>query len=76
MKNKSCERGYKIKNGKCVKVRKGRSYVVENKKKRFWIFIGSVAGIIVGSWMIFYLKNNWGFLPAIIGFLSLIWGRK
>lgn len=47
-----------------------------NKQQRQkWRFWGGVAGFISGAWMIFYLKDNLGFLPAILGTLLLLWER-
>ena len=34
--------------------------------------IGGIAGLVLGFWMIFVLKQNLGFVPAILGALLLI----
>jgi len=42
------------------------------KQKRTYGFYASIAALLIGAWMIFYLKNNWGFVPSIIGAFYLI----
>lgn len=37
--------------------------------------IGGISGIILGGWMIFYLKDNFGFIPAVMGMLLLTWRK-
>jgi len=49
---------------------------MEKSKKQFWSFLGGIMGLITGGYMIFYSKDNWGFLPAILGALMLIWRRN
>lgn len=46
------------------------------KRKPFLIFLAGIGGILVGAWMIFYLKDIRGFIPGIIGVLLLIIKRK
>lgn len=72
----SCRRGYRLKGNKCVRIKKFISKAINHRRNNFWNFIAGISGLLLGSWMIFYLKNNWGFIPAIIGALLLIWNRK
>lgn len=45
-----------------------------NKKKQS--LIGGVAGLLVGAWMLFYLKDMLGFIPAGLGIILLIYNRR
>lgn len=42
------------------------------KQKQQRALIAGIAGLIIGFWMLFVFKNNWGFIPAILGSLLLI----
>ena len=44
-------------------------------KSEFWKFWASVSGILLGGWMIFKYHNNWGFIPALVGFIALLWKK-
>lgn len=46
----------------------------EQRKKT--AFYGGIAGLVIGFWMIFIAKDNFGFLPAVLGVILLIYGRK
>ena len=45
------------------------------KDKRRRALIGGIMGLSVGFWMIFIVKDNFGFLPAILGSLLLLLRR-
>jgi len=49
---------------------------MKKKQRKFWSFIGGIAGLITGGWMIFIAKDNLGFLPSILGAILLIWKRN
>lgn len=46
---------------------------LQNKKRRS--LVGGIMGLAVGFWMIFIMKDNLGFLPAILGAILLIMKR-
>jgi 4-amino-4-deoxy-L-arabinose transferase-like glycosyltransferase len=43
------------------------------ERRALW---GGIAGLVLGFWMIFITKTNLGFIPAFLGIVLLIWGRK
>lgn len=45
-------------------------------QKRKWSLIGGISGLIVGFYMLFIIKNMWGFVPAIMGALLLVVKRN
>lgn len=49
---------------------------MRKKQKKFWSFVGGISGLIIGGYMIFYVKDNLGFLPALLGVILLIWKRN
>lgn len=51
---------------------------MRNKKqlKKVWRFWGGVSGLLLGAWIIFYLKYIGGFIPAIIGAYLLTVEKK
>lgn len=45
---------------------------LSTSQKKKWSLIGGIAGLITGFGMIFFFRNNWGFIPGIMGALLLI----
>lgn len=45
----------------------------QRKRASLW---GGMSGLLVGAWFLFFLKDNFGFIPALAGALILIWGWK
>jgi membrane-bound ClpP family serine protease len=44
--------------------------------KKNWSLIGGIAGLVLGFYLIFIIKNNWGFVFTIMGALLLIIKRN
>lgn len=42
-------------------------------RKKRTAFLGGLAFVILGFWMIFVAKDNLGFLPGIIGTMLIMW---
>ena len=40
---------------------------MNKSQRRFWAFWGGISGLVIGGYMIFYLKDLRGFIPAIVG---------
>jgi len=47
----------------------------KSQKKRYVLWAG-VSGLLMGAWILFYLRNKLGFVFAIIGALILIYGDR
>ncbi len=46
-------------------------------EKNRYALIGGVSGLVLGFWMIFFTSSRFfGFVPAIMGAILLIWGKK
>lgn len=73
---KSCKRGYKRVGDSCRKIGKKLTLKKMKDRKKFWSFIGGISGLLVGGFMIFYYKDNLGFIPAILGASLLIFRRN
>lgn len=50
--------------------------MLDKHQKKVYSLIGGIAGLVVGFWFIFIIKNNLGFIPAFLGALLLILKRK
>ncbi|MBU0893870.1 MAG: hypothetical protein KKB88_00335 [Nanoarchaeota archaeon] len=50
--------------------------MINKSQKKTLSLIAGISGLIVGFWMIFVTKNNFGFIPSIIGTILLLWGRE
>jgi len=49
---------------------------MNKQQKKKWSFLGGVAGLVLGAYLLFALKNIWGLVFTIMGALLLIIKRN